>query len=208
MEEFITTLTDTPDDEALIDFCRRRALHGTPAVFNGNEDAYYEFRKRIANKFGISFHEVFITGSAKLGFSPHKNKLFDYDSDIDVAIISATLYDRIMSFIHDYQMGLRENRKAVTYEELKGYHRFLEYGAIGWMRPDLLPTSFRVIELKRDWFDFFDSISHGKSEVGNYKVTAGAFKSYAHLEQYTLSGLRSLRTKLQVGAINVPANQA
>jgi hypothetical protein len=111
-----------------------------------------------------------------------------------------------MSSIHDYQMELRENRKAVTSEEIRGYHKFLEYGAIGWMRPDLLPTSFRVEQLKQDWFAFFDSISHGRSEVGNYKVTAGAFKSYGHLERYTLSGLRSLRTKLQVGAVNVAAN--
>ena len=176
-------------------------------VFNGNEDAYYEFRKRIANKFEINFHEVFITGSAKLGFSAHKRKPFDYDSDIDVALISAKLYDHIMSSIHTYQMELRENRKAVSDEELKQYHKFLEYGAIGWMRPDFLPTSFRVSDLKREWFDFFDSISYGKSEVGNYKVTAGAFRSYFHLESYTLSGLRSLRTKLQVGAINAAANQ-
>jgi len=206
MNEFLASLAATGDEDALLDFCRRRSLHGTPAVFGGNEDDYYEFRKRIANKFDISFHEVFITGSAKLGFSPRKKKLFGYESDIDVAIISSSLYERIMGYIHDYQMELRENRKAVSYEELNGYHRFLEYGAIGWMRPDLLPTSFRVRELKRDWFDFFDSISYGKSEVGNYKVTAGAFKSYAHLERYTLSGLRSLRTKEQVGAHNVPAN--
>ncbi len=208
MEEFLATLVTTPDEDGLVDFCRRRALHGTPAVFNGNEDAYYEFRKRIANKFSISFHEVFITGSAKLGFSPYKQKPFDYDSDVDVAIMSAELYDRIMASIHRYQMELRDNRKAVSYDELKGYHKFLEYGAMGWMRPDLLPTSFRVNELKRDWFDFFDSISYGKSEVGNYKVAAGAFKSYFHLESYTLSSLRSLKTKLQVGAINAAANQA
>jgi predicted nucleotidyltransferase len=208
MDEFLKSLSLIVDDEALLDFCRKRSLHGTPVVFNGNEDAYYEFRKRISNKFEINFHEVFITGSAKLGFSPHKGKLFDFESDIDIAIISSKLYDKIMSSIHDYQMELRENRKAVSYEELKGYHKFLEYGAIGWMRPDLLPTSFRVHELKRDWFDFFDSISHGKSEVGNYKVTAGAFKSYSHLERYTLSGLRSLNIKLQVGAMNVSADQA
>lgn len=208
MNNFLEELTVTPDESSLVDFCRRRSLHGTPAVFKENEDAYYSFRKRIAERFGINFHEVFITGSAKLGFSPHKRKLFDYDSDIDIAIISAELYDRIMSSIHDYQMELRENRKAVSYNELKGYHKFLEYGAIGWMRPDMLPTSFRINELKSDWFDFFDSISHGKSEVGNYKVTGGAFKSYSHLERYTLSGLRSLRTTLQVGAINAATNKA
>jgi len=206
MERFLQALAETQDDNALLDFCRRYSLHGTPVVFDGKEDDYYEFRKRIANKFEISFHEVFITGSAKLGFSPHKGKPFDYESDIDVAIISSLLYERVMGSIHDYQMALRENRKAVSCDELKGYHRFLEYGAIGWMRPDLLPNSFRVQELKRDWFDFFDSISHGKSEVGNYKVTAGAFKSYSHLERYIISGLRSLRTKVQVGVVNAHAN--
>lgn len=206
MEGFLKQLADLPDDESLVDFCRRRALHGTPAVFLGNEDAYYSFRKRIADKFQINFHEVFITGSAKLGFSPHKKKRFDLDSDIDIALISSALYDRMMDFIHDYQMELRENRKAVSCKEIKGYHKFLEYSAIGWMRPDLLPTSFRVEELKTEWFAFFDSISHGKSEVGNYKVTAGAFKSYGHLERYTVSGLRSLKTNLQIGALYAAAN--
>ncbi|PZU29892.1 MAG: hypothetical protein DI584_01535 [Stenotrophomonas sp.] len=202
MDEFLTQLKGIEHDDELVEFCRRRTLHGTPAVFGGNEDTFYSFRRRIADKFRIHFHEVFITGSAKLGFSPHKRKMFDLDSDIDVAIISSSLYDRIMSSIGDYQMELRDNRKAVSYNEIKGYHKFLEYGAIGWMRPDLLPTSFRVDEIKQDWFGFFDSISHGRSEVGNYKVTAGAFKSYGHLEKYTLSGLSALRTKLQVGAAN------
>lgn len=206
MEEFLKQLAELPDEESLLDFCRRRALHGTPSIFFGNEDAYYSFRKRIADRFQINFHEVFITGSAKLGFSPHKKKLFDLESDIDIALISSTLYDRMMDFIHNYQMELRENRKAVSSEEIKGYHKFLEYSAIGWMRPDLLPTSFRVEELKTEWFAFFDSISHGKSEVGNYKVTAGAFKSYGHLERYTVSGLRSLKTNLQIGALYAAAN--
>jgi hypothetical protein len=208
VDEFLRELVAIDDDEKLLDMCRRRSLHGTPKVFDGDEGGYYQFRKRIAHKFDISFHEVFVTGSAKLGFSPYKRKLFDFDSDIDVAIVSNALYDRIMSFIHDYQMQLRENRKAVSERELQNYHRFLEYGAIGWMRPDLLPTSFRGRELKRDWFDFFSSISYGKSEVGNYKVTAGVFKSHSHLERYILSGLRTLKSSLEVGALNVAADKA
>lgn len=206
MDEFLKFLAELQGEEALIDFCRRNILHGTPVVFGGNEDAYYMFRKRIADKFEINFHEVYITGSAKLGFSPHKRKEFDFDSDIDVALISSSLYDRILDFIHEYQMELRGNRLAVSFDEISKYHKFLEYGAIGWMRPDLLPTSFRGTQLKTEWFEFFKSISHGRSEVGNYKVTAGAFKSYSHLERYTISGIRSLKTTLQIGAINVPAN--
>lgn len=206
MQEFLKNLALTDTDESLLDFCRRTSLHGTPFVFQGREDDYYNFRKRIAKKFDIAFHEIFITGSGKLGFSPRKNKVFDYDSDIDVALISSELYDKIMSYIHGYQMELRENRRSVSYRELERYHQFLEYGAIGWMRPDLLPTSFRVKDIKGDWFDFFDSISYGKSEVGNFKVTAGAFKSYAHLEKYTMSGLRSIRSKINMESKHVQPN--
>jgi hypothetical protein len=206
MEHFLAGLASTSNDDELLDFCRKNSLHGTPKVFDGAENQYYEFRKRISEKFKVNFHEVFITGSAKLGFSPFKNKLFDYESDIDVAIVSSDLYERIMATIHDYQMQLRDNRKTVSCYELSRYHRFLEYGAIGWMRPDLLPTSFLMKELRTDWFDFFESLSYGKSEVGNYKVTAGVFKTYDHLEKYTVSGLRSLKTKLEIGAVNAAAN--
>ena len=206
IETFLTSLGDVSSDDELLDFCRRHILHGMPKIFNGDEDKYYSFQKRIADKFKVNFHEVFITGSAKLGFSPFKNKVFDYDSDIDVAIVSSALFEKIMMTIHEYQMQLRDNRKAVSYNELNRYHKFLEYGAIGWMRPDLLPTSFRVHKLKTDWFDYFSSLSYGKSEIGNYKVAAGAFKSYQHLERYTLSGLHSLKTKLEIGAANAASD--
>lgn len=199
LAQYLDGLANCDGDNALLDFCRKYSLHGTPHIFSGREELYYDFRKRIAEKFEINFHEIFITGSAKLGFNPHKCTSFSYDSDIDVAIVSATLYDRIMEYIHDYQMQLRADRKAVSDRDLRMYHKFLEYGAIGWMRPDLLPTSFQVTELKHDWFNFFNSLSYGKSEVGNYKVAAGVFKSYRHLERYILSGLHSLKLAREVG---------
>ena len=200
-EQFFSDLSSISGEPKLLDFCRRRILHGTPAVFCGDEDAYYQFRKRIADHFSIYYYEVYVTGSASLGFSLFKNKEFDYDSDIDVALVSADLYDRIMNSMFEYQMQLREYRKSVSIEELTRYHKFLEYGAIGWMRPDLLPLSFQIDELRSSWFDFFASISHGAAKVGNYKVTGGAFKSHDFLERYILSGLASLQAKVEIGAL-------
>jgi len=155
--------------------------------------------KKISEKFDVSFHEVFITGSAKLGFSPFKQKNFDYDSDIDVAIVSKELYEKISDLICRYQMELRRTRKSVTDWEISMYHEFLEYTAMGWMRPDKLPVSFQLKGLKDAWFDFFRSLSYGKSEVGNHKVSAGVFKSYRFFEQYTVSGLRELKQSLKIG---------
>jgi hypothetical protein len=197
MERFIESLLEIQEDQ-LLDFCRKHALHGNPKIFDGAESKYYEFRKRIAERLEVNFSEVLIVGSAKLGFSPFKKKAFDLESDVDVSIVSAQLYERIMGYILDYQLELRSDRKSVSQNEIDRYHKFLEYGAMGWIRPDLLPSSFRVEKLKEDWFDFFDSISNGKSEVGNYKVSCGVFKSYMHLEKYTLSGYRTLKKNLEI----------
>lgn len=193
LQIFLKSLRELKNDEELIDYCRKYVIHGTPYIFLDREDEYYEFRKRIANKFNIFFNEVFITGSAKLGFSPRKRKNFDYDSDIDVAIISNQLYEEILESIRCYQMELRKARRSITDKELKKYHSFLEYVAIGWIRPDKLPLSFKVQDFKNDWFEFFKSISYNQSEVGDYKVSAGVFKSYFHFEEYTISGIKDLR---------------
>lgn len=195
LASFMTQLESQDTAEKQYDFCRKLVLHGTPHVFHGREDDFYEFRKRIANKFNIPFHEVYITGSAKLGFSPYKQKTFDYDSDIDVAIISSNLFEKIMKDISKFQTCFRKARHVVRESELEMYHHFLEYVALGWIRPDKLPVSFQMKTFKNDWFTFFDGISYGKSEIGNYKVNAGVFKSYQHLEDYIVNGLSELKIK-------------
>lgn len=184
--------------EELLDFCRQNLLQGIPYVFNQNKENYYKFRKRIAEHWGIHFQDIHITGSASLGFSIFKNTEFTLDSDIDVAIVSEKLFDKIMQDIRKYQLRLREFRAELTSSEIKAYHRFLEYCAMGWIRPDLLPTNLveEIKFLKEDWFNFFSSISNSQSEVGNYEVNAGVFKSHHHLEEYTLLGLRKIHKPL------------
>ena len=200
MDDFFQEVCSASElDGGLINFCRKKIFHGMPAVFHGSEEDYFEFRKRIADKFDIGFHEVFIVGSAKLGFSPLKNTEFSFDSDVDVVLLSSALFESFSEKIRAFQMNVRD--KAISEYDLKGYHVFLEYMAMGWIRPDMLPTKWGMNMIKRDWFDFFNSISNGKSEIGNYKVSAGLFKSYHALEQYQLSGLQRV-----VNSVNIKSN--
>ncbi|ORJ50253.1 hypothetical protein B2M27_11730 [Kluyvera intermedia] len=187
---FFSELSNLNSDEEYLDFCRKKILHGTPFVFLNKEDDYYEFRKRIATQFKSSYHDINIAGSGKLGFSFYKLKEFSLDSDIDVAIISVDAFEYIMDFIYDFQSCLKRNKINVSSDELSSYHEFLEYTALGWIRPDLLPKVFNTKNLRRNWFDFFHGLSYDKSEVGNYKVTAGIFKTYSHMERYTVNSLQ------------------
>jgi hypothetical protein len=69
---------------------------------------------------------------------------------------------------------------------------------MGWMRPDLLPqNSNEFKDLKQNWDDFFNSISHSKSEVGNYIVKGGLFKSYYYAEKYYRSSIEEISKKLK-----------
>ncbi|WGE81263.1 hypothetical protein NYR66_10115 [Actinobacillus equuli subsp. haemolyticus] len=178
-------------EENLLEFTRREVIHGTPFIFRENERSFYDFQNRIAKKWNVIFHEIYITGSAKLGFSFFKDTMFDENSDIDVAIVSNSLFNRVLKEIENFQWDIREKHISLSIKDYDTYHKFLQYLAIGWIRPDLLPIQIKNGNsyLRNEWFDFFEGISYEKSEVGNYKVTAGIFKSYLHFERYIVNSV-------------------
>ena len=191
-EEFKELILHADSEEKRLNFTQKYLFHGIPEVFQGRENDYFEFRNKIANKFNIGFHEVFVVGSAKLGFSYFNDTEFSFDSDIDVVLVNSDLFENFYYKISDYQYKLDRLHKQVDLEELKTYNVFLRYLVKGWMRPDKLPTSFQINLLKTEWFDFFESISYGRSEVGNYKVAAGLFKNYSYLEKYYTKSIQQV----------------
>jgi predicted nucleotidyltransferase len=118
LDKFENSLRAMDSDVEILDFCRKHILHGTPYVFENSDEEFYDFRKLIGEKFSVPFYEIYITGSAKLGFSPFKRKDFDLDSDIDVALVSPKLFEDIMSDIAEFQMQFRKNRRVVRVEDV------------------------------------------------------------------------------------------
>lgn len=198
LDEFEKDLIERSDDAAIRDFCQARYLHGNPVVFVDKESEYFEFKKRICAELDVSQHDIFITGSAKFGFSPHKKTNFSFNSDIDVAIVSTKLVSSVDDMIHRLEYQLRAAELSMTTYQSRMYFDFLKYRAIGWMRPDKLPKFSDLKSFNKTWFQFFDSISNGKSEVGNFRVNAGAFVSMSHLEDYCVESAKKVRQKLLV----------
>jgi hypothetical protein len=179
-------------------FIQKYFFHGLPFVFNSREDEYYHFRKRIAKQFQVEFYEVMIVGSSKFGFSPYRFSDFSFDSDIDVVIFNEKLFDNFFKFTSEYQYQIRSGRIRLNSWQLDQYRRYLKYFGMGWMRPDLMPQNTTEFEkIKQNWDDFFKSISYSKSEVGNYKVKGGLFKSCYYAEQYYRSSIEEISNKLK-----------
>ena len=196
LEDFNTQLKDSDTADKRIRFLRKHMFHGLPIVFDNRETDYFDFRQLISEKFNIGFQEVFIVGSGKLGFSYIKGTEFSYESDIDVVIMNEKLFEKYYLNICDYQYQLDKFKKIPTEKELTMYNKFLQYLVKGWMRPDLLPYSFQADAMKSDWFEFFKSISYGKCNIGNYKISGGLFKNYQYLEKYHMNGIEQTYNRL------------
>jgi hypothetical protein len=198
IESYKQEITNLENEDDKKIFTQKHYFHGIPIVFDGREEDYYHFKKRIADNFNIQFYEVMIVGSSKFGFSPFKLTEFTLDSDIDVVIFNEKLFDYYFDLISDYQYKIKGQIIRLNTQQYKDYMRFIKYFIRGWMRPDLLPQNTTVFkEIKQNWDDFFKGISHSKSEVGNYIVKAGLFKSQKFAEKYYRSSIEDISNKLK-----------
>ena len=160
-----------------------------------SQDKYLELKSVVADHFSIHPNEVLIVGSGKLGFSlsenKSKNKLryrhFSESSDIDVAIISQSLFDDIWKLLYDFI-------------EDKGYwakqREFTNYHFQGWMRPDMLPTTPRFNFTQNKWWDFFNTLTSSQ-KFGTYKIRAGLYRNWHFLEKYQLKSVRQCKIELK-----------
>lgn len=159
-----------------------------------NEDAHYELKYAIAAEFGINPNDIFIVGSAKLGFSIASNKRyrpFGDQSDIDVAIVSNTLFDSVWQKVFEYWD--RPGKDVYWYQSSD----FMAYLFRGWIRPDKLPPA-RDFPYQLQWFRFFQYLT-STGKFGPYKISAGLYRSLYFLERYQCICTRQCQESLSVG---------
>lgn len=149
-------------------------------------------RRAIAEKFSVPVEEVevYIVGSAKLGFSiSEKNKdgkvqpryrAFSPDSDVDVAVICPKIFEMIW-----YELS--------SYAHFNTYlpwdsGKVGDYLVCGWLRLDRLPNRIRIRRWD-DWRDCFRRISTDP-RFKSRSVTGGIFYSKDFLKQYQLRSVK------------------
>lgn len=175
------------DTEILIE---KYLLNGNTYIFRDNENNYFKLKKIISDKFQVSTTNVFMVGSAKLGFSISPKKLWkplNDESDIDMAIISDKLYDIFWKQLLEFNINLI----ARTDRDDKLYRDFLEYFFKGWIRPDKFPFDFKY---KKEWFDFFMEISY--KDFDGRKITGAIYREEYFFKLYHKQNIDNLRRRI------------
>lgn len=150
-------------------------------VFNGashvlSDPEYYELREEVCDHFDIEFNDVLLVGSGKLGFSIKPDRRygeFNDDSDIDIAVVSTPLFQKVW-------------KEAYLYKKSGAYwpkcNQFFNFLSEGWMRPDKLPSS-KYFEFTGKWWNFFNHLT-STEKYGPYKIRAGLYHSWFFLQEY------------------------
>lgn len=135
-----------------------------------------ELRETVSTNFDIGFQDVIIVGSGKLGFSIKPSKRYVHfcdESDIDVAIVSTKLFEKIWKETYLY------SKSGADWPESNNFFKYLSKG---WIRPDKLPRS-RYFTFTDQWWDFFNKLTLSR-KYGPYKIRAGLYHSNFFLEEY------------------------
>ncbi|WP_291834367.1 hypothetical protein [Brevundimonas sp.] len=155
----------------------------------------------VGAAYGVPFDvvQVWITGSAKLGFSTSEKhregkpplpryRPFGPASDIDVAVVAPDIFELIWTDISKHSHGS-------VYFPMKS-NRLGDYLVCGWLRPDHFPKNVRL-RYCDTWFDLFSRLSTN-SRFKRRSVKGGLFSSKEQLVRY-LS--RSVRECIELEAI-------
>ena len=86
---------------------------GIPFAFQGNPSIYEEMRGWLSHRLSVHPKEITLVGSARIGYSlaspPELGRPFGKHSDLDLCIVSATLFkqfeEAVEQFRGDYQAG-------------------------------------------------------------------------------------------------------
>lgn len=142
--------------------------------------------------------DIRVVGSAKIGFGLREKttksgdvlprfRPFRPESDIDLAIVSSSLFERLwdeLSAHANAQPGMPWDSKKLG-----------DYMVCGWLRPDHFP---RGVRLRRcdDWWDLFRELS-SDSRFGRRAIRGALYYSLEHLRRYQIRGLAECRSFLE-----------
>lgn len=135
---------------------KRLFIEERAASLHFDRENEFLIRNDIARFFDIPYAAVAFAGSAQLGFSIHKDKLFEPGvSDLDAACINATLFQRAWSDVIETTRAFSDGtpfgrRSAQDIEQFKD--QILRRGMI---RIDAMPQS----DVSRKWSAFQGRLS-------------------------------------------------
>ncbi len=167
----IATMLKMPAKPSIV--ARRLFLFDMPHAFSDDPERGFGILNEVCEHFKVPFSTVRVGGSGQLGYSYFKAHDFSKtDSDLDVAIISPSLFAAYADYVYRFTKRYSNLTKFPRIRGVSTDRSFREYLSTGFFRPDLMPYSPE----RENWFSFFEQLSTKHSS--HFKcINAGIFLS-------------------------------
>lgn len=198
-----------PDSEALLGYIKSgdikrvvsdHILGGDIWLFLNSPNDREPFYAFLEDKLEISRENIYVVGSAKLGYScaPHEyGRRFNRDSDIDIAIVSDVLFDKYWHNMLDWSYAKRGTIDRDEKNKISEYRKTIMKGFVNphYKYPHDFPRdqfNERVFRVK--WQSALRGMSSltGTTEIHLHDVKARLYRTKEHALMYHFDGLRIL----------------
>lgn len=173
-------------------FLEHKILEAIPFVFNNNFNQFLLWKSNLSHLIQVDSRAFVIVGSAAIGYSinPAKNfKVFDKNSDIDVAIISQFHFDQAWRAIRT--IGTKYHAQTPLIQTALKDHRerLIYYGTIA------TDKILSVLPFQKEWTKAKVKLSEfepTKEREINFRI----YKDFESLRAYQILGLKTAQTTL------------
>lgn len=192
LDEFKKSCIELKPDEVVERYLIEQPSYFFKEIQKGKE---YEFKKDIANMLKVHIRDIVIVGSGKLGFSMKPDDsatglysfaIFDSkrESDLDIAIVSSSLFDSQMKNLYNHTVIEKFN--VSSWKDISNFRKYMLRGRL-------------VIRFLPDEFGFTESI---KAVQDKYQMNYGReinleiYKSWYYFETYHQKNVRNIHINL------------
>lgn len=187
-DEFTNALrTKTP-----VAFVDDHLFDRIPAIFGLDRASYVAWKRALAERIEVDPACITMVGSAAIGASlnPYKNfKLFDGDSDIDVAVVSSYHFNTAWRYLR--MNGARrltvDSRTRIAWDE--HVKRYIYWGTIATDR------LLGVLPFGLDWLNATSFMAQLAPTIGR-DINLRIYADYDSLRNYQVTSVRSAREAL------------
>ena len=167
------------ETKSVSDLVNEVILCDSSHYFKKKNTLLLQLKRDISHHFDIHLKKFEIVGSAKIGVSLSEKRFgqpFSKTSDIDIAIVSSSLFDQawhellLMEFKY---YKLREEERGKLKDTYETIYR-------GYISPDRLPMS---LEFTKKWWYIFEKLSNN-TEYEYRKIRGRLFKNWWFVEKY------------------------
>ena len=166
-------------------------LERIPFVFNQNNDLYIEWKEKLSELIKIDSSAIIFTGSAGCGLSLNPNKsfkLFDDDSDIDLALISNHYFDVAWYTLRNLgtkYYTLEPKAKSAIDDHV---HRLIYWGTIA------TDKILGILPFGKTWTIALDKMGQ-EAPFDSRIINIRIYKDFESLRKYQTNNLEKLKVK-------------